>query len=174
MGLVGLQKLAEVTENTMVIAHLWPGSVCTRSYPSSCSIVPTASPENSAILCWPPASAAPSPVERHCVDLRVRTRRPKVPLPPPDRHDFAQAAWRPSSLPAWLTEETYLGRIQPLLAGITNKAVASALGTSVLYASAIRAGRRVPHPRHWQALAQLAGVTPDVGQLFGASSVQPS
>ena len=71
------------------------------------------------------------------------------------RHDLARAAWQPSSLPAWLNEETYLGKIQPLLAGHTNRAVASALGASLPYASAIRAGRRVPHPRHWQALAHL-------------------
>ena len=31
---------------------------------------------------------------------------------------------------------------------------------SIPYASAIRSGRRVPHPRHWQALAQLVGVLP--------------
>ena len=61
----------------------------------------------------------------------------------------------------WLNEETYLSKIQPLLAGITNKAVASALGSAVPYASAIRAGRRVPHPRHWQALAELVGVSAD-------------
>jgi len=75
------------------------------------------------------------------------------------RHDLARAAWQPSGLPAWLNEETYLAKIQPLLAGITNKAVGSALGSSIPYASAIRAGRRVPHPRHWQALAQLVGVS---------------
>jgi hypothetical protein len=30
------------------------------------------------------------------------------------------------------------------------------------YAAEIRAGRRRPHPRHWEALAKLAGVSPDV------------
>ena len=78
------------------------------------------------------------------------------------RHALAKSIWQPSSLPAWLNEETYLGKIQPLLAGLTNKAIASALGTSIPYASAIRAGRRVPHPRHWLALAQLVGITADV------------
>ena len=66
-----------------------------------------------------------------------------------------------SSLPAWLNEETYLGKIQPLLVGVTNKVIASALGASIPYASAIRAGRRVPHPRHWQALAQVVGLSVD-------------
>jgi CRISPR-associated endonuclease Cas1 len=77
------------------------------------------------------------------------------------RHALAKSTWHPSSLPAWLNEETYLGKIQPLLAGLTNKAVASELGSSIPYASAIRAGRRVPHPRHWQALAQLVGLSAD-------------
>lgn len=35
----------------------------------------------------------------------------------------------------------------------------SALGISVTYAVAIRAGRRRPHPRHWGTLAELAGVS---------------
>ena len=75
------------------------------------------------------------------------------------RHARAASAWQPSSLPAWLNEETYRGKIQPLLAGATNKAVASALGSSIPYATAIRAGRRVPHPRHWEALSNLVGVS---------------
>jgi hypothetical protein len=75
------------------------------------------------------------------------------------RNALAKAAWVPSSQPAWLNEETYLGKIQPLLAGLTQSAIASALGLSKPYASAIRAGRRVPHPRHWQALAKLVGVS---------------
>jgi CRISPR-associated endonuclease Cas1 len=78
------------------------------------------------------------------------------------RHALAKSAWEPSSQPAWLNEETYLGQIRPLLAGLTNKAVASALGSSIPYASAIRAGRRRPHPRHWLALAQLTGFSPEV------------
>jgi hypothetical protein len=68
------------------------------------------------------------------------------------RHALAKSAWVPSSLPAWLNEETYLGKIRPLPASITNKAVASALGNSIPYASAVRAGGRVPHPRYWLAL----------------------
>jgi CRISPR-associated endonuclease Cas1 len=71
------------------------------------------------------------------------------------RHALAKSAWQPSSLPDWLNEDTYLGKIRPLLTGLTNRAVASALGSSIPYASAIRAGRRRPHPRHWQALAEL-------------------
>jgi uncharacterized Zn finger protein (UPF0148 family) len=73
------------------------------------------------------------------------------------RHDLAQRAWLPSSHPACLTEEVYEQKIRPQLAGATYSAIASALGVSEPYAADIRAGRRRPHPRHWQALAELVG-----------------
>jgi membrane protease YdiL (CAAX protease family) len=61
-----------------------------------------------------------------------------------------------------LNDETYEQRIQPRLAGITYSAIASALGVSMPYAADIRAGRRRPHPRHWQTLAKLVGVSAEV------------
>ncbi|HWY59398.1 MAG TPA: CRISPR-associated endonuclease Cas1 [Terriglobales bacterium] len=91
------------------------------------------------------ASHAPGPKAR-----RAETQR---------QHKLAISAWQPSSLPAWLNEQTYTKRIQPLLAGVANPVIMSALGVSVTYAVAIRAGRRRPHPRHWRALAELAGVS---------------
>ena len=75
-------------------------------------------------------------------------------------HDAARRAWRPSSQPAWLDEQTYGQRIQPCLGAVTIPAIAAALGVSEPYAADIRAGRRRPHPRHWQALSQFVGVTP--------------
>jgi hypothetical protein len=80
------------------------------------------------------------------------------------RHASAISAWQPSSLPAWLNEETYTKKVQPLLKNIANPVIMSALGVSVTYAVAIRTGRRRPHPRHWQALAKLAGVSADALQ----------
>ena len=74
------------------------------------------------------------------------------------RHTAAIHAWQLSELPEWLNEETYRKRIQPALAGLTVPAISSALGISQPYATDIRTGRRVPHPRHWQSLAQLVGV----------------
>jgi hypothetical protein len=44
---------------------------------------------------------------------------------------------------------------------IANRVIMSALGVSVAYAVAIRAGRHRPHPRHWESLAELAGVSAD-------------
>jgi CRISPR-associated endonuclease Cas1 len=74
------------------------------------------------------------------------------------RHDAARRSWSPSSHPAWLTDETYTRNIQPRLGTVTIPAISAALGVSEPYAADIRAGRRRPHPRHWQALAELAGV----------------
>jgi hypothetical protein len=76
------------------------------------------------------------------------------------RHEAAKRAWRSSAKPAWLNEGTYRAKIQPRLALITISTLASTLGVSGSYAADIRAGRHRPHPRHWQALAQLAEVLP--------------
>ena len=78
------------------------------------------------------------------------------------RHAAAKKAWQATSQPAWLNEETYREKIQPALTGITVSTISKALGVSEPYATDIRAGRRRPHPRHWQALAQLVRVSSEV------------
>jgi CRISPR-associated endonuclease Cas1 len=80
---------------------------------------------------------------------RARTRR---------RHAAVLKAWEPTSLPVWLTEQVYRERIQPRLAEVTIPAISKALGISGPYATDIRAGRRRPHPRHWENLARLVGL----------------
>jgi hypothetical protein len=77
------------------------------------------------------------------------------------QHNLAICNWKLSDLPAWLTPDVYLKRIQPALASIATSRISSSLRVSEPYASDIRAGRRRPHPRHWQTLATLAGVSPD-------------
>jgi hypothetical protein len=89
---------------------------------------------------------------REAEALRAKTQR---------KHAAALAAWKPSELPEWLNEETYRTKIQPALAALTVPSIATALGISEPYATNIRSGRRIPHPRHWQTLAQLAGVSQD-------------
>jgi CRISPR-associated endonuclease Cas1 len=76
------------------------------------------------------------------------------------RNAAALKAWNPSHLPKWLNEKAYRIKIQPALAGITVPAIAAALGVSGPYATDIRAGRRIPHPRHWQILAQIVSFRP--------------
>lgn len=86
---------------------------------------------------------------REAEALRAATQR---------RNAAALKAWNPSNKPAWLTEEIYREKIQPRLAEITIPAIASALCISKPYATDIRRGVRVPHPRHWLTLARLVGV----------------
>jgi hypothetical protein len=71
-------------------------------------------------------------------------------------HAVANTWWIPSTLPAWLSEEFYFQKIQPLLGTIKVRDIASAIRVSQPYAAFIRSGQRRPHPRHWQALAKLA------------------
>jgi len=79
------------------------------------------------------------------------------------RQHTARRAWRPSDLPGWLNEEIYRKNIQPRLVGVPVSTISRALGVSEPYAADIRAGRRMPHPRHWLSLASLADV------LFGVT-----
>ncbi|MGC2323749.1 MAG: hypothetical protein WA463_14060 [Terriglobales bacterium] len=76
------------------------------------------------------------------------------------KHAVARYGWSQADQPEWLNDETYAEKIQPRLAQIANSSIASALGVSLYYATQIRRGRRRPHPRHWQELAQLVGVLP--------------
>ncbi|HLY59535.1 MAG TPA: CRISPR-associated endonuclease Cas1 [Terriglobia bacterium] len=71
------------------------------------------------------------------------------------RQRAAEIAWKPSDKPEWLDERTYCEKILPRLASFSVRAISSALSISVPYASGIRAGRRIPHPRHWQSIAKL-------------------
>jgi CRISPR-associated protein Cas1 len=71
------------------------------------------------------------------------------------RQAAALKAWKPSDKPDWLNEKTYREKIQPRLAGITVPTIMSALAVSEPYATNIRAGRCIPHPRHWLKLARL-------------------
>lgn len=75
------------------------------------------------------------------------------------RHAAAKRAWNPSGLPAWLSEEVYRTRIQPRLSEVTISNIRATLSISKIYAAAVRAGQRIPHPRHWIALARLVGLT---------------
>jgi CRISPR-associated endonuclease Cas1 len=65
--------------------------------------------------------------------------------------------WNPSDLPGWLDEDTYRRDILPLLSKFTVKSIRLTLGVSHPYATLIRRGLTIPHPRHWLPLADLAG-----------------
>jgi len=71
------------------------------------------------------------------------------------RQTTARLGWVAAKYPARLDSETYTKRIQRRLAAVPYAAMAAAIGVSLPNAAGIRAGRRLPHPRHWEALAGL-------------------
>jgi len=116
------------------------------------------------------ASAAPIPrsslVRRSCSFFSNRTTPAKLDIEFPLGRDCNSAGTfipsRPfvtSMSPAWLSEEYYGQRIQPRLRTVRIREISEAMHVSKPHAALIRAGRRRPHLRHWEALAQLVGVT---------------
>jgi len=75
------------------------------------------------------------------------------------RQAAALKAWNPADKPDWLDDKAYREEIQPHLAGITVPSIMSAVAVSEPYATNIRAGRCIPHPRHWLTLARLVGAS---------------
>ena len=67
-------------------------------------------------------------------------------------------SWNPSELPSWLNEKVYRSKILPGLPKLTVKTICLAIGVSHPYATNIRRGIAIPHPRHWLALAKLGEV----------------
>jgi hypothetical protein len=74
------------------------------------------------------------------------------------RHALARSSWSPDQQPAWLTEKFYSEKIRPFLALIPASAIARQISVSRWYAGRLREGYR-PHPRHWQALAKMVGIS---------------
>jgi CRISPR-associated endonuclease Cas1 len=75
------------------------------------------------------------------------------------RNATAQSAWDKSAHQAKISEDAYGLQIQPRLHRLTVQTLMTALNVCKSYAGDIRAGRRRPHPRHWERLAQLVGVS---------------
>ena len=89
------------------------------------------------------------------------------------RQVAAERSWEQADTPQ-LDERWYVEQIAPKLAVLTLPAIARATGVSTSAASKWRSGRTTPHPRHWAALASLAGVplpagVPDEGPAEAAS-----
>jgi len=70
------------------------------------------------------------------------------------RNANAQLAWEESGQPK-ISDEVYRNEIQPRLAGVTIPTIMSALNVCASYAADIRRGKRRPHARHWETLAEL-------------------
>jgi CRISPR associated protein Cas1 len=63
--------------------------------------------------------------------------------------------WNPSELPSWLDEEFYRREILPRLSSFTARKIREAMDVSHPYATLIKRGSKIPHPRHWLRLANL-------------------
>src|SRR5438874_2530024 len=74
-------------------------------------------------------------------------------------HRLAERVWKPRDNPRWLDQTAYDEHVLPRLTNITISTIALELGVSLPYASDIRAGRRIPHPRHWLNLVRLLSST---------------
>jgi CRISPR-associated endonuclease Cas1 len=102
--------------------------------------------------------AIPKPVRMTAYDPVAQARRASTQR----RHAAAQKAWRPSDKPRWLDENAYRRKIQPRLVKIPVPTIMSALAVSKAYAAGIRAGRCIPHSRHWPTLARLVDLSSEV------------
>lgn len=98
--------------------------------------------------------AAAKPVRLDTRDPIAQARRAESQR----RQAAALKTWNSLDEPSCLDETFYREKIQPRLMGVTVAAIASALLVSEPYATNIRSGRCIPHPRHWLALAQLVGL----------------
>ncbi len=65
--------------------------------------------------------------------------------------------WNPSDLPKWLDEDFYRREILPGLSAFTVKKIRLTIDVSHPYATLIKRGLSIPHPRHWLPLAELTG-----------------
>jgi hypothetical protein len=77
------------------------------------------------------------------------------------RQAIARRSWQASQKPRWLDGVFYCETIQPLLSALTVRVISLALDVSEPYATSIRTGRCIPHPRHWLELAKLVGISSD-------------
>ena len=72
------------------------------------------------------------------------------------RQQWDQATWEEEHQGEEHDPERFRSEILPGLASVPLSRIAEATGMSISAASKIRAGRRIPHPRHWVALRILA------------------
>ncbi len=77
---------------------------------------------------------------------------------PNQRQQWDQATWEHDHEGEEHDPEQFRADILPGLATATLSQIAAATGMSASAASKIRAGRRIPHPRHWEALARFVNI----------------
>lgn len=116
---------------------------------------PIRSDRTSCVNCWKAETVKEFEVGRklgqssNAIAKRADTMR---------QHRKRISEWKPSSIPSWLTREVYTEQVRPALSNVAKSRIRAALGVSEPYASFIQTGKRIPHIRHWLALAKLAAV----------------
>lgn len=73
------------------------------------------------------------------------------------KQQWDQATWEREHEGEEPDPERFKSEVLPGLASVTLSRIAEATGMSISAASKVRAGRRIPHPRHWRALEILIG-----------------
>lgn len=68
---------------------------------------------------------------------------------------LAQQRWELEHDAETFDREWFVATVAPTLRTVTLTTIAKAPGMSTSAAAKVRGGRRVPHPRHWEALAIL-------------------
>lgn len=122
-------------------------------------VVPIPRTQNLCCVCGAPIRS----YRKYCGNCRTRaTQTPEAQAwraQTAKRERQSRREWNPDSLPHAFDRTRYINDVLPKLARLGSAvALATTLGVSKSYARDIRDGKRIPHPRHWRALAQLAGV----------------
>jgi hypothetical protein len=73
------------------------------------------------------------------------------------RQAQALREWNPSDLPRWLDEDAYRREILPHLAKFIVRVIRWKISVTHPYATLVRRGEKIPHPRHCMPLAELSG-----------------
>jgi hypothetical protein len=71
------------------------------------------------------------------------------------RHPELNLAWDASQVPL-MTEAEFRNQLQPSLDAVATRAIAEVMQVPRPYAKEIQTGKRLPHPRHWVTLRDLA------------------
>jgi hypothetical protein len=106
--------------------------------------------------------AAADPAAREALALAIRTRRNEV------------LDWNLAH-PHMVTDPAIYEPIRIGLASVALGQIVAGMGLSKSHVQAVRSGKKVPHARHWAALADLWGLTcPKAGHGLNPTDLNPA
>jgi hypothetical protein len=116
-------------------------------------------------ICVVCGATLPNQRRRYCSDTCRRSARytprahqeaPASPTAPPTPAERQKPGDKPAATPD--QQVHYRATLLPALARVPIAALMRATGLSRSYVKRIRAGSAIPHPVHWPALAEVAGL----------------